>query len=94
MEIIRSKRASSTGGSIVGQQKSKYRKRSVSVLSSCPIDLLSYLHLHREPPLPENATHATFVKHLSGGEVQMAQGLCATHVDYVSSRSPPAPLDA
>ena len=34
MEIIRSKRASSTGGSIVGQQKTKYRKRSVSSLSS------------------------------------------------------------
>jgi hypothetical protein len=41
MEIIRSKRASSTGGSIVGQQKTKYRKRSVSSLSSCLIDLPS-----------------------------------------------------
>ena len=32
MEIIRNKRASSTGGSIVGHQKTKYRKRSVSLL--------------------------------------------------------------
>ena len=39
MEIIRSKRASSTGGSITGQQKTKYRKRSVSSLLSYPIDL-------------------------------------------------------
>lgn len=30
MEIIRSKRATSTGGNAPGQPKSKYRKRSVS----------------------------------------------------------------
>ena len=42
MEIIRSKRASSSGGSIVGQQKTKYRKRSVSSPLS-PLTCLSFL---------------------------------------------------
>jgi len=51
MEIIRNKRASSTGGSVVGQQKSKYRKRSVSSLLPMLIDPPPYgYQLQRASP--------------------------------------------
>ena len=43
MQIIRNKRQSSTGGAAPGQQKNKYRKRSVSVCLPFGADLGSGL---------------------------------------------------
>jgi hypothetical protein len=92
MEIIRNKRASSAGGSIVGHQKTKYRKRSVSWW--CLIDLPSHGIRCREPPLPDNAAHAKFARPPNGGEVQMVRGPYATLVDCVRDHSSPVWCDA
>ena len=88
MEIIRSKRATSTSASAPGQPKSKYRKRSVSAACShssidpsLTIGLCSALHL------PGNVTHATSVKRRSGGVARTGQGPSATLVACVSFQS-------
>ena len=62
MEIIRSKRASSTGGSIVGQQKTKYRKRSVSSLSSCLTDLPSQGYPPPQRASPPGKCHSCNIR--------------------------------
>ena len=51
------------------------------------IDLPFYWCYSREPPLPENATRAIFVRHLSGGEVRMVRGPYAMLADYVRDLS-------
>ena len=88
MQIIRNKRQSSTGGAAPGQQKNKYRKRSVRCF---------HLHLPRciglslmdccsGLPPRASAIPATFVKRLSGGVVRTGRGRCATRVACVSRR--------
>lgn len=86
MQIIRNKRQSSTGGAAPGQQKNKYRKRSVRA-SICHWDVLSLMmHLFRGLLHPASAIPATSVKHLSGVVVRTARGPCVTRAVCVSHR--------
>ena len=93
MEIIRSKRASSASGFITGQQKTKYKKRSVSPLSLCLTDLLKVTSC-REPLPPKNVTCVTSVRHPSGGEARMVQEPCVMPAGCVSPVSPLTSGDA
>lgn len=91
MQIIRSKRATSTAGAnnTAGQAKSKYRKRSVSYIFYSPfilkliIDHLPLIGLDSGPHLLVNATLAIFGKLLNGAGVRMERVPCVTRVGFV-----------
>lgn len=90
MQIIRSKRATSTAGAnnTAGQTKSKYRKRSVSQICYKLLKLKLIVHLplfglDSGPPLLENAILAIFEKRPSGVGVQMGHALCAMLAGFV-----------
>lgn len=93
MELIRTKRATSTAGAngTGGQAKSKYRKRSVSIAKfscflSCEAEFFPRSGLVSGLHLLVNATLVIFEKLLSGGEVLMVRGRCVMPVDCVSSK--------
>ncbi len=87
MEIIRSKRATSSGTTTPGQPKSKYRKRSVSSLfmhfgasiSQLPIFVSSFSELR----LQGNVPPATSEKRRNGGEDRTVPGHCAMRAGSV-----------
>ena len=86
MEIIRSKRATSSTGTTPGQPKSKYRKRSVRVMPfkfSGSSDL-TYSFSSEPRPLV-NATPATSERLRSGDVGRTAQERCVTRVVCVSN---------
>lgn len=85
MEIIRSKRATSTSASAPGQPKSKYRKRSVSAACShSRSDASLIIRFFSALPLLANVTPATSVKRRNGDVARMGQGLYATLAACVS----------
>ncbi len=78
MELIRTKRATSTAGGTAsaGQPKSKYRKRSVSFIPAPHYTPLIFLSV----PLPlANVTRATFAKLPNGEEAPTVQEHYAMH---------------
>lgn len=88
MELIRTKRATSTAGanSSTGQPKSKYRKRSVSplgLLKPIFLILLPRFGLASGQLLPANVTLVILERRLSGDEVQMEQEHFVMHADCV-----------
>jgi hypothetical protein len=85
MEIIRSKRASSTAGAntTAGQTKSKYRKRSVSRVSCSATFQSLIVGLDSGPHLLVNVIHAISGRLLNGGEDRMVRVPCATRADFV-----------
>lgn len=85
MEIIRSKRASSTAGAntTAGQTKSKYRKRSVSHVF-CPVTFQRLtVVLDSGPHLLVNAIHAISGRLPNGGEDRMVRVPCAMRAGFV-----------
>lgn len=86
MEIIRSKRATSTSASAPGQPKSKYRKRSVSATCSHSCSHASLIfRFFSVPLLLANVTRVISVKRRSGGVARMGRGPYATLAACVSS---------
>jgi hypothetical protein len=93
MEIIRTKRATSAAGgpAATGQPKSKYRKRSVSILNAMVLEskrLILFVSgcgpASGRPPLG-NVIPATFARRLSGDVGLMVQERYAMRVVCVSS---------
>jgi hypothetical protein len=87
MELIRTKRATSTAGanSSTGQPKSKYRKRSVSLLGLLKLFLilLPRFGLVSGQRLQANATLVILERRLNGDEVQMEPEHFVMHADCV-----------
>lgn len=87
MELIRTKRATSTAGanSSTGQPKSKYRKRSVSLLGMLQAgpDSSSAFGLVSGQLLQANVTLVILEKRLNGDEAQMEPEHFVMHADCV-----------
>jgi hypothetical protein len=87
MELIRTKRATSTAGanSSTGQPKSKYRKRSVSLLGllQADSDSSSAFGLVSGQLLQANVTLVILERRLNGDEVQMEPEHFVMHADCV-----------
>jgi len=91
MELIRTKRATSTAGAngSAGQPKSKYRKRSVSLVD-LPDSFVKLILIHLPPfglvsgQLPQaNVTLVILERRPNGDEVQMEPERSVMHVDCV-----------
>ena len=85
MEIIRSKRATSSGQSTPGQPKSKYRKRSVRTLfSPVPHAVLVTLRPHSELRPRESAIRVTSGRLRNGDVGLMEREPCVMPAGFVS----------
>lgn len=93
MALIRTKRASTTATNGPGQQKTKYRKRSVSRLFDDSRVFFLFLDLHwwwassSAPHLLGSATRAIFERLRNGGVDPTERGLCAMPVVCVRAPS-------